>query len=114
MTPTTETTHRAAEPERRRGALAFGGLVFGLAAPITYFTQRLLEHARGEAGDPRLVLATLHTVYYWRVAVAVWWGGVVAALAVASVAPSHHRVRLVCRVALFLLPAAVALAVRFP
>lgn len=114
MTATPETNARVAEPDRRRAALALGGLVFGVAAPLTYFAERLLELARGEGGDPRLVLATLHTVYYWRVAVAVWWGGVLAALAVALLLPGPRAVRGVCLAALVMLPVLVALAVRFP
>jgi len=114
MPPRTETIQRVAEAERRGASAGLAGLLFALAAPATYFAERLLEHARGEAGDPRLVLATLHTVYYWRLAVAVWWGGVVAALAVALLTPSARVVRATCLMALVMLPVLVALAVRFP
>lgn len=53
-------------------------LVFGLAVPVTYVAERLYEWLRGETGDPRMILRSLHTAYYWRVGVAVWWGVVVA------------------------------------
>jgi len=66
--------------DRRRRKLAVSGLVFALAVPATYCLERAYEWSRGETGDPRLVLRTLHTVYFWRAGIAFWWGIVVAIL----------------------------------
>lgn len=68
------------ETEQRREHIATAALVFALVVPLTYSLQRAYEYLRGEHGDPRLVLMTLHTVYYWRVGIAFWWGVCVAAL----------------------------------
>lgn len=69
--------------DSRRNAVAGAGLVFALAVPVTYALERAWEWSRGEGGDPRLLLRTLHTVYFWRVAIAVWWGLFVALVAFA-------------------------------
>lgn len=68
------------DTDERRHALSVAALTFGLATPLTYALERAIEWARGEHGDPRLILRTLHTAYYWRAAVAFWWGGAVALL----------------------------------
>lgn len=57
-----------------RSAIAVAALVFAVCAPITYACERLYEYARGETGKALLILETVHTVYYWRVGVALWWG----------------------------------------
>jgi hypothetical protein len=64
----------------RRRKLAIAGLAFSLVVPATYCLERAYEWSRGETGDPRLVLRTLHTVYFWRAGIAFWWGIVVAIL----------------------------------
>lgn len=112
-TPRIETP-TPADPDERRASAALAALAFAVAAPATYLGERLLEHLRGEAGDPRLVLAALHTVYYWRVGVALWWGVVIAVIVLARLAPSAKAVRLVAALGLCLVPLFLALALRFP
>ncbi len=110
-----ETNRETETPtDARRSALAFAAMVFALVAPVTYIAERLLEHLRGEAGDPRMVLATLHTVFYWRVAVALWWGGVVAILVFVRLAPTPKAVSQLRTVALAVFALFVFLAARFP
>lgn len=102
--------------ERER--LAVGGLVFALVVPATYMLERALEWVHGEAGDPRLVLRSLHTAYYWRVAVALWCGGLCAALVCSLLGRgSRDPSRLAARVrllALGLVPLVVIVALRWP
>lgn len=98
----------------RREALSLAAIAFALTAPATYVAERVLEHVRGEAGDPRMILATLHTVYYWRVAVAFWWAGVVAILVFVRVAPTEKAARRLLALALVLFPVFVLLAARLP
>jgi hypothetical protein len=75
--------------DEARTRIALSALVFGVAAPACYVSERLLEWARGEAGDPRVILRALYTVYYWRVALAIWFGGTVAIIAHAHF--TRHR-----------------------
>ncbi len=103
-------------PERRE-KMAAAGLVFALVAPAIYGLERAVEWLQGEAGDPRLVLRTLHTAYYWRVAVALWGGGLVAILFYASLVRAGDPARVAGRVrglALVLVPLLVLLALRWP
>ena len=67
-----------------RGHIALGGLVFALVAPIVYEAERLYELWRGGRSDERLILATTHTSYYWRVAIAVWFASVCAAMVISA------------------------------
>lgn len=101
------------ESENRRSAAAAAGLVFGLAASLTYLAERLYEQARGEASDPTLILKTLHTVYYWRVAIAAWWGGVVALIAYTAFRRAGASERRTQRLALLAAALAPALALAF-
>lgn len=66
------------KPRIDRQAAADASLVFGLASALTYLLERAYEQMRGQASDPTLILETLHTTFYWRAAIAAWWGGVVA------------------------------------
>lgn len=66
--------------EHGRSRLATAGLVFALAGPVTYTLLRLYEWARGHGGDPRMILRSLHTAYFWRVAISLWWAIAVAGL----------------------------------
>lgn len=115
MTPATPR-----DSERRRGATAAAALVFAIAAPVTYAAERLYEYARGEASNPILILRSLHTVYYWRVAVAVWWGLMLALLAFLHFMrderdpADERRARLLAVVALILIPLVALVAFVFP
>jgi hypothetical protein len=62
------------ESDEMRGTIAVAALVFAVCAPLTYACERLYEYARGETGKAILILETVHTVYYWRAGVALWWG----------------------------------------
>ena len=69
------------EPPRRRVVLAYGGLVFAVAAPIAYVAQRLYGRFRATGVvNPAIILRTSHVEYYWRVAVATWFAVAVAIL----------------------------------
>ena len=99
--------------ESRRERLAVAGLVFALVAPLTYALERLLEWAQGENGDPRMLLRTLHTAYYWRVSLALWAGVLVAAL-VSSSFSADRFARSLRQVALCLIPLIVLAFWRWP
>lgn len=66
--------------DQRALRVAVAGLVFALVGPLTYTLLRVYDWARGHDGDPRMILRTLHTAYYWRVAISLWWAIAVAAL----------------------------------
>ncbi len=66
--------------DERRRRISVSALVFGVATPVTYAAERAVEWARGETGDPRMILRSLHTAYYWRAGIALWFGGVAAIL----------------------------------
>jgi hypothetical protein len=101
-----------------RQAIADAGLVFAVATPVAYALQRLYEQMRGETSDPVLILVTLHTVYYWRVGIAVWLGGMAAVLAYAFVARRRRATdqlpRRVAVAAAVLLPAMAVVSYLFP
>lgn len=59
---------------RRREAWAAAGAAFGIVAALAYFAMRLFEQRSGIRTSPLLLLAELHTGYYWRVAISLWWG----------------------------------------
>lgn len=115
MTPASER-----ESERRRGAIAAAALVFAIGAPVTYVAERLYEYARGEASNPILILRSLHTVYYWRVAVAVWWGLMLALFAFLHFMrderdpADERRARVLAIAALVFIPLVAVLAFVFP
>lgn len=67
--------------DERRIRACVAALAFSLVAAVAYVAQRLLDYARGELADPTHVLAEVHTAFYWRCAVAAWWGGLAAAAA---------------------------------
>lgn len=48
-------------------------LCFVDVAVLGYALHRLGFHLVGEP-DPRLIIASVHIGYYWRVFTAVWWG----------------------------------------
>jgi len=106
--------------ERRGAAIAAAALVFAIGAPVTYALQRLYEYARGEAANPILILRTLHTVYYWRVAVAVWWGLMLALFAFLHFMrderdpADERRARWLAIAALVLIPLVALVAFVFP
>lgn len=107
----------ADENDERRRNVSVAGLAFGLATPLTYALERALEWARGEHGDPRLILRSLHTAYYWRAAVAFWWGGVIAFLVYAWLKSGRDPVRFaraIGLVAVIALPLFLFAAWRFP
>lgn len=101
----------------RRERFAVSALVFGVATPVTYVLELLLEWVRGEHGDPRLILGLLHTAYYWRVLVAFWWGGVVAIIVYALLSRGRDPARAARAVgiaACVLLPLGMIASWRFP
>ena len=55
------------------------GLAFVDVAILGYALHRLGFHLAGEP-DPRLIVASAHIGYYWRVATALWWGSIAGAL----------------------------------
>ncbi len=67
--------------ERRRAAVSLAGLLFAVVAPLTYLAQRMYERFRSAAIDPGLILASTHTSFYWRSAIAVWFAATCAAIA---------------------------------
>ncbi len=106
--------------ERRNAAVAAAALVFAVGAPVTYAAERLYEYARGEASNPLLILRSLHTVYYWRVAVAVWWGLMLAVFAFLHFMrderdpADERRARMLALAALVLIPLVALAAFVFP
>jgi hypothetical protein len=104
-------------PTSLRERIAIAALAFGVATPVTYVLERMLEWASGENGDPRLVLRTLHTAYYWRAIVAFWWGGVVAILVYVWLSTDRapaRTLRVLGILASVLLPLAILATLRFP
>ena len=69
---------RDATPRESRPVLPLAALAFALGVPLTYGLQRALETASGAPSDPRTVLMSLHTAYYWRAGVSFWFGVVIA------------------------------------
>jgi len=108
----------AVTAEQRRRTLAVAGLVFSLVVPATYCLERAYEWLRGETGDPRLVLRTLHTVYFWRAGIAFWFGIAVAIVVVALRAGSEveeeRTARILGLAALAVVPAVVLFAFLVP
>lgn len=67
------------ELARRRAALA---IAWGcVAAASAYVLQRLYDWSLTGPIDPLLVLRESHVAFYWRSAVATWWGGTLGASA---------------------------------
>jgi hypothetical protein len=64
-----------------RSARAFAALVFAVVAPVSYQLQRLYELARSRAVDHRLILASPHLGFVWRVVLSLWFALACAALA---------------------------------
>jgi hypothetical protein len=104
--------------DQRRRKLAVAGLVFSLVVPATYCLERVYEWSRGETGDPRLVLRTLHTVYFWRAGIAFWWGIAVAVVVLSlrggSAANEERTSRILGLAAVALVPAVVLFAFLVP
>lgn len=73
----------ATDADRGR-ALAACALLAGGATGVFYLGQRALDHARGRAADAAMVLASLHTDFYYRMAIACWAGGAVGLLVFAQ------------------------------
>jgi Na+/proline symporter len=75
--------------DAQRYRLAFAALVFSLVAPLCYQGQRLYELARyGVASaDATLILASVHTGFYWRATIAAWFASCCAGIAFAVVRP---------------------------
>ncbi len=103
--------------DARRERWATAALVFGLLVPTTYVFERAYEWLRGETGDPRMILRSLHTAYYWRVGVAVWWGVAVALLFGIWFSRRGHEkdvTRIVYWAALVVVPVLVACTFAYP
>lgn len=65
----------------RRMELAYGGLLFAVAAPLAYVAQRLYGRLRAPGVvNPAIILRSSHVEYYWRVAVATWFAVAIAIL----------------------------------
>jgi hypothetical protein len=106
---------KAWSPERRSAA-ALASLVFGATCPCVYLLERLFERLRSGAGNPGLVISEVHAAFYWRCILAVWFGGLIAALmmrtrpaAEARLVPPWVIPWLLC-----IGPVAIVWAVRFP
>jgi hypothetical protein len=93
--------------------VARGALAFAVAAPLVYVALRLVERLHEGGASPGSIVRTSHTAYFWRAAVAVWWGGLVA-LVVAARASGDGRVVPLARAGAALLGAAALLAVLYP
>ncbi len=65
------------DPTGREGRRVAALLCFAAVAPVGYALHRLW-FAAGEA-DPRMIIASAHIGFYWRVATAAWWGLLAAA-----------------------------------
>lgn len=75
-----------------RARVARGALVFAVAAPLAYLTQRLFERWQGGVGDPLGVVRDAHTAFYWRSSTAVWLALVLAVVASrVRGGEGHHR-----------------------
>ncbi|MCC6214596.1 MAG: hypothetical protein IT376_06990 [Polyangiaceae bacterium] len=109
------TDRAAAARVERRERIAIGGLVLAWVTPSTYAAQRVLEVALGEAGSPAMVLRAVHTMYYWRAGVALWWGITAAVLAAAWLERRPQHLAPAGRWLGYLLPltAAIVLIVSF-
>lgn len=101
--------------DARRERAALAGLVLAIATPLTYSAQRCLEWALGEGGSPAMVLRAVHTVYYWRAGVALWWGVAAAGLGLAWLRRHPERAAGAGRWLALLLPitGAITLAASF-
>jgi len=101
-----------------RQRLAVASLVFALAAPLAYVTQRIYERARGAIVSPFLLVRDLHVGYFYRVAIAVFVGGAIAAIAQRVLEASDARPERVGRrlgLAAYLITAIVFfISLRFP
>jgi hypothetical protein len=103
-----------------RYRLALAGVVFAIVAPLSYQAQRLYEIARFGYADARLILASVHTAFYWRVAIAVWFASACSAIAYRFTRPEAAtrlrgpRVRLVVGVMVGAAAVFAASAWRFP
>lgn len=73
--------------------VALAWAAFGLAAMLSYSLQRLLAFWQGEP-DASAIIASAHTAYYWRVALALVHG-LVAGLGALFVVSPQRAVRLV-------------------
>jgi hypothetical protein len=94
-----------------RARVSIAALWFGVTAPAIYALIRLYEVARGEAVDPALIVRQLHTAYYYRCALALWFAAFVAvALADADPERSSRRLRLAALIAVPLAALAAWLA----
>ncbi len=61
-------------PDRR--IAAWLGFVHG--ALTGYAIDRVLTRILGEP-DPRMIIASAHVGFYWRVALSLWWGALLSA-----------------------------------
>lgn len=90
--------------DRRTSAAA----CFGVVAVLGYLALRLAGAVNEP--DPRTIGPTVHTGYYWRVATALWWGGLAAVggwrwpQAGASAARALPFVVLIATIAAFVVP----------
>ncbi len=97
--------------------LAIAALGFAVVAPLAYLGQRLFDYAM--TGPPDLAAMLRQTVvgYYWRVAIAAWWGGL-GAIVLYALAGRSGRADALVRVsaigALLIGFAFAILAWRFP
>jgi hypothetical protein len=97
-------------PTERRTAWALAALVFAGAAPLAYVVQRVAEKLSGYGQDPLLLVFELRTAFYWRAAIATWWGGLAAVVAFALLSrpAAAHRHAAVAGVLAVLLPLLLA------
>jgi len=105
-------------PTDRRVAFSTAALVFGLTAPMTYLCERFYERLRSGRNVPQLIVSEAHANFYWRAALALWFGGLVAILAfrmvLAESAEPARRATWLTRALLLLFPLSIAWAYRFP
>lgn len=76
-----ETQDPGAAKDHGRTRLALAVAVFALISPAIYLAARVVDHARGRAADPSLILATPEVDYYYRLLLGIWGGSMALLLA---------------------------------
>ncbi len=76
-----ETRDEGEEKAQSRARWALAVAVAALTAPTVYLAARAVDHARGRAADPSLILATPEVDYYYRLALGLWAGSMAMLLA---------------------------------
>jgi len=104
-----------ADAPSRRLVIAYAGLVFAMVAPVAYVAQRLYGRYRAPGViNPAMIIASTHVAYYWRVAVATWFGVAVAILVARPLAWQARSARAWTIASVLSMALCVALAWLYP